>query len=281
MRATSRVRQAALVVAGASVLFGVVIGFWPVSATVVGDVSYSCGSGFLHSRSTWKVDSRAMAAPDQTIGISTATPQTACPSRVYRNRDFAYALVGSRGTHVRGAARIGRVRPDVDAHDDTPQRSSTHHDRAASLTGRIAHGRTCRSRSRARCSGGLIADRDPSATVDLDANRETGSAGARPGRGDGGEAGGVGTARPTDARATNISRLCRRRIFRRGRSSANAARRDRRRDDEVGRCERRDPILDGGRLRAARLLGSCVRGSRRPPTDVGAARPFVLAPSGT
>ncbi|MGO9876726.1 MAG: hypothetical protein ACLPVY_23370 [Acidimicrobiia bacterium] len=94
MRSTSRVRQAALVVAGASVLFGVVIGFWPVSVTVVGDVSYSCGSGFLHSRSTWKADGRAMAAPDQTIGISTATPPTACPSRVYRNRDFGYALVG-------------------------------------------------------------------------------------------------------------------------------------------------------------------------------------------
>jgi len=94
MQATSRVRQAGLVFACASVFFGVVIGFWPVSATVVGDVSYACGSGFMHSRSTWKVDTRAMAAPGETVSVSTATPESACPSKVYRRRDVAYAFVG-------------------------------------------------------------------------------------------------------------------------------------------------------------------------------------------
>jgi len=93
MRRTSWVRQVALFVAGASLVAGLAIGFWPVSVTVIGDVSYSCGSGMVHSRSTWKVDTRAMAAPQQTIGVSTATPDAACPPRVYRHRDFAYALL--------------------------------------------------------------------------------------------------------------------------------------------------------------------------------------------
>jgi hypothetical protein len=93
MRRTSWLRQIALFVAGASLVAGLAIGFWPVSVTVVGDVSYSCGSGLIHSRNTWKVDSRAMAAPQQTIGLSTATPDATCPSPVYRHRDFAYALL--------------------------------------------------------------------------------------------------------------------------------------------------------------------------------------------
>lgn len=101
MRRTSWLRQVSLFVAGASLVMGLAIGFWPVSVTVVGDVSYSCGSGLIHSRSTWKVDSRAMAAPEQTIGVSTVTPNAACPSRVYRHRDFAYALLSlAIGTYL-------------------------------------------------------------------------------------------------------------------------------------------------------------------------------------
>jgi hypothetical protein len=93
MHRNSLSRQVALVVAGASLLLGVILGFWPVSVTVVGDVSYSCGSGFMHSRSTWKADTGVMGEPQQVIGLSNATPNAACPSRVYRHRDLAYALV--------------------------------------------------------------------------------------------------------------------------------------------------------------------------------------------
>jgi hypothetical protein len=70
------------------------IGFWPVTVNVVGGVSYSCGTGFVHSRGTWNTDTREMGAPDSTVGVSTATPNSACPSHVYRHRDFGYALVG-------------------------------------------------------------------------------------------------------------------------------------------------------------------------------------------
>jgi hypothetical protein len=101
MRRTSGLRQVALIVAGASLLIGLAVGFWPVSVTVVGDVSYSCGSGLIHSRDAWKVDSQAMAQPQQTVGVSTATPNAACPSPVYRHRDFAYALLAlAVGTYL-------------------------------------------------------------------------------------------------------------------------------------------------------------------------------------
>jgi len=95
MGRTSRLRQLFLFVAGVSLVTGLAIGFSPVSVTVVGDTAYSCGSGLVHSRNTWKIDSASMNQPQQTIGVSsTATPNASCPSRVYRHRDFAYALLG-------------------------------------------------------------------------------------------------------------------------------------------------------------------------------------------
>src|ERR1700688_518541 len=95
MRRTSLLRQFFLYVAGVSLVTGLAIGFWPVSVTVVGDTAYSCGSGLIHSRNAWKTDSELMSQPQQTIGVSsTATPNASCPSRVYRHRDFAYALLG-------------------------------------------------------------------------------------------------------------------------------------------------------------------------------------------
>jgi hypothetical protein len=102
MGRTSLFRQFVLFVAGASLVTGLAIGFWPVSVTVVGDVAYSCGSGLVHSRNTWKIDSESMTQPQQTIGVSsTATPNASCPSRVYRHRDFAYALLGlAVGTYL-------------------------------------------------------------------------------------------------------------------------------------------------------------------------------------
>jgi hypothetical protein len=92
-RRTSWLRQAALVVAGGALVLGVAIGFWPVSVSVAGGASYSCGSGFVHSRQTWKFDAGSLAQSPDTVGASTATPNAACPSQVYRHRDFAYALL--------------------------------------------------------------------------------------------------------------------------------------------------------------------------------------------
>jgi hypothetical protein len=100
-RRTSWLRQAALVVAGGALVLGVAIGFWPVSASVAGGASYSCGSGFVHSRQAWKVDAGSLAQSPETVGASTATPTAACPSQVFRNRDFAYALLAlAVGTYL-------------------------------------------------------------------------------------------------------------------------------------------------------------------------------------
>ena len=93
MRRSSPLRSVGLAVAGASILFGLGIGLWPVTVTVVGDVSYSCGSGFVHSRNIWKVDTQALGEAPQIAGAANATPDSVCPSRVYRHRDFGYALV--------------------------------------------------------------------------------------------------------------------------------------------------------------------------------------------
>ncbi len=93
MRRTSPWRGLVLIVACVAAVLGVSIGFWPVSVTVVGGVPYSCGSGFVHSRHTWKVDSRAMAGTHEAGQHARATPNRACPSRIYSHRDAAYALV--------------------------------------------------------------------------------------------------------------------------------------------------------------------------------------------
>ena len=92
MHRTSWVRQVALVFAGASLVLGVAIGFWPVSANIADGTSYSCGTGFVHSRNTWRADTEAIAG-QRAAGVPAATPTSACPSSVYRDRDFAYALL--------------------------------------------------------------------------------------------------------------------------------------------------------------------------------------------
>jgi hypothetical protein len=78
----------------AALLFAVaaLIGFWPQSITVAGDASYSCGSGFIHSRHTWKVDTRALRTGSPPLGSSSATPNSACPSKVYGPRDLAFVI---------------------------------------------------------------------------------------------------------------------------------------------------------------------------------------------
>ena len=79
-RAVSTISTLLLVVA-------VVVGFWTVSVTIVGNNPYSCGSGFVHSRNTWNVDTQGLAA-----GPAAATPKSACPSKVYGRRDLAISL---------------------------------------------------------------------------------------------------------------------------------------------------------------------------------------------
>lgn len=59
----------------------VVIGFSERSVIITGGVEYSCGSGFVHSQQTWKVDSQGLNARP--------TPSSACPSPVYRYRNLA------------------------------------------------------------------------------------------------------------------------------------------------------------------------------------------------
>ena len=93
MGRTSPLRRSAVLMTLVAALSGVVLGFWPVSVTVIGGVPYSCGSGFIHSRHTWKVDSRTLRGTNQPVGVSTATPNKACPRPIYRHRDVAYALI--------------------------------------------------------------------------------------------------------------------------------------------------------------------------------------------
>jgi hypothetical protein len=78
----------------AALLFGIaaLIGFWPQSITVVGDASYSCGSGFIHSRHTWKLDTQALRTGSTPLASSSATPNSACPSKVYGPRDLAFVV---------------------------------------------------------------------------------------------------------------------------------------------------------------------------------------------
>jgi hypothetical protein len=80
---------------GLLVVVAAVNGFWPLSVSVMGDTSYSCGSGVLHSKQVWKVDTRAFVSQVQPPGTDTSsTPLTACPSRLYGQRDLAYRLIG-------------------------------------------------------------------------------------------------------------------------------------------------------------------------------------------
>jgi hypothetical protein len=62
----------------------VVIGFSDRSVAVAGGAEYSCGSGFVHSQQTWKVDS---------VGLQAGrTPASACPAPVHRYRNLAIVL---------------------------------------------------------------------------------------------------------------------------------------------------------------------------------------------
>jgi hypothetical protein len=70
-----------------------IVGFWPVHANVIGDSSYSCGSGFVHSAHTWNVDSGTLQF--QASGDETATglPASICPDKVSGATDVSLLLL--------------------------------------------------------------------------------------------------------------------------------------------------------------------------------------------
>jgi hypothetical protein len=78
----------------AALLLVLALGFelWPVSVTIIGDASYSCGSGLDHSQHTWKLDSQGLSSGPVAVGSSSATPTSACPSAIYGHRDLGIAL---------------------------------------------------------------------------------------------------------------------------------------------------------------------------------------------
>jgi hypothetical protein len=91
----SRVQRAVVYLMFAGVAVAVLIGFWPIKADVVGNASYSCGSGFIHSYHTWVIDSRFLV--DQRSGAipgATGTPRTVCPDTVLNHRDLALWIAG-------------------------------------------------------------------------------------------------------------------------------------------------------------------------------------------
>jgi len=78
----------------AGVVLALGIGFWPVHATVYGAPSYNCGSGFVHSRHDWRVDSLFSANARTSDDAATGTPARVCPGLVYDRRDLALLLGG-------------------------------------------------------------------------------------------------------------------------------------------------------------------------------------------
>jgi hypothetical protein len=82
-----------LMIAGGAV--AILIGFWPVRVDVVGDASYYCGSGFVHSQHTWVRDGRALINERSgTLGEGNGLPRTVCPDKILNNRDLALWIGG-------------------------------------------------------------------------------------------------------------------------------------------------------------------------------------------
>ena len=73
----------------AALAFALALGFWPVSANVFGSPSYSCGSGFIHSSHTWRVDSASAIDERNATDTATGTPSQVCPNKIVSRRDWA------------------------------------------------------------------------------------------------------------------------------------------------------------------------------------------------
>ena len=82
-----------LMIAGVAV--AVIIGFWPVRVSVVGDASYYCGSGFVHSQHTWVQDGKVLVNERTgNLDEGTGLPRTECPDKILNNRDIALWITG-------------------------------------------------------------------------------------------------------------------------------------------------------------------------------------------
>src|SRR5689334_960933 len=78
----------------ASVVVALVIGLWPVHSNVIGDASYSCGSGFVHSAHDWTVDSSSLEFQRTSADTGTGLPSSVCPDKVDGRRDLALLVAG-------------------------------------------------------------------------------------------------------------------------------------------------------------------------------------------
>ena len=78
----------------AGVVVALFIGFWPVHVAVYGNPSYDCGSGFVHSRHDWRVDSVFSANARTGTDDATGTPARVCPEVIYDHRDLALLIGG-------------------------------------------------------------------------------------------------------------------------------------------------------------------------------------------
>ena len=139
-RRTSWLRQAALVVAGGALVLGVAIGFWPVSASVAGGASYSCGSGFVHSRQAWKVDAGSLAQSPEAVGASTATPNARVSLAGVPESGLRLRAPRPRGRHLSGPHRLVGLRPGRDTDDGAPPKAPPGHCVAATPTTGTAGG---------------------------------------------------------------------------------------------------------------------------------------------
>ena len=99
----------------AGVVGSLILGFWPIHAAVDGNGSYSCGSGFVHSRNTWRVDSQFSKNARTSEDTSVGTPAQVCPSVVYDRRDLALLIGG--GTLVVGVLLLALTAPRVSRAD--------------------------------------------------------------------------------------------------------------------------------------------------------------------
>ena len=77
-----------------AIVVALAIGLWPVHANVIGDASYSCGSGFLHSTHDWNVDSSTLEFQRTSTDTGTGLPSSVCPDKVDSRRDLALLLAG-------------------------------------------------------------------------------------------------------------------------------------------------------------------------------------------
>jgi len=88
----SRGQRTVVYLVTAAIALALAIGFWPVHANVNGEPSYACGSGFIHNRHHWAIDSQALRDQRNGNQEATGTPSEVCPSKVLNHRDYALLL---------------------------------------------------------------------------------------------------------------------------------------------------------------------------------------------